>query len=647
MSTAANTRLAVTKMVLWLLVGAASAVGVTRYLMGLGLTTALTDRTPWGLWIGFDVLGGVALAAGGFVIAGAVHVFHLKRYHAMLRPAILTAFLGYVAVVLGLLIDLGRPWNIWRPTVFWQPHSALFEVAWCVMLYLTVLALEFAPVVAEGLRWRRVLAFLRPFTLALVVTGIALSSLHQSSLGTLLVIAPNRLHPLWYSPTLPLLFLVSAVALGLAMVCSESIVSAWLFRREPEWGPIAGLTRAAAVVLALYLALRIGDLAARRQLQHLFSGSWFVALFLLELAVSAVVPMVLFALPSARKNRRALASGAFLSVVGLVMYRVDAGGLSHVAATGEGYVPALTELAMSLGVVAAMALIFLFFVEHLRVWEQPPEPGDPFRKAVFDPASNLRVRAPWLGGARRAALAWTLGAVVGFGVVEARMARRSTTRPFPVTAARAVVVTRAVEVAGGPARLSLAANSTGAAATPGAEPAIWLGNAGGGTGVMFAHAAHQARLGGATASCDHCHHRNRPHDRATSCAVCHRDVYAATDTFDHESHVRATGMNDGCVRCHVGDTAKTRSGSTPCDGCHARDVRPQAILAHAFSLAPGVAPGYRDAMHGLCIECHRREDQRHGEKAVRTRCTFCHHAAAAGPSPAAAVVVGDASGLYR
>jgi Ni/Fe-hydrogenase subunit HybB-like protein len=649
MSSRPNARLALTKAVLWLLVGAASAVGVVRYLMGLGLTTALTDRTPWGLWIGFDVLAGVALAAGGFVIAGAVHVFHLERYHAMLRPAILTAFLGYVAVVVGLLIDLGRPWNIWRPTVFWQPHSALFEVAWCVMLYLTVLALEFAPVVAEGLRWQKVVAFLRRLTLPLVAVGIALSSLHQSSLGTLLVIAPNRLHPLWYSPLLPLLFLVSAVALGLAMVCSESIVSAWLFHREPEWEPIGGLTRAAAVVLALYLALRIGDLAVRRQLHHLFSGSWFAGLFLLELAISAVVPLIVFSLPSARRDRRAMTVGAFLSVAGFVMYRVDAGGLSHVSATGEGYFPSLTELTMSLGVVAAMGLIFLFFVEHLRVWEEPPKPKAHFRPALADPTSAVRVRAPWLGGTQRAALAWTVGAVLGFGLVEARVAHRSTTRPFPVAVSRSVAVTRIPGLGGGPARLLLA---TGAPTPPPglqAELALLVSNSTADEGVLFAHAAHQARLGAALASCDHCHHRNFPSDRGTPCSACHRDLYTATDTFDHERHVAATGRNDGCVLCHVGgDTARTRTGSTPCDTCHARDVRPLAQLTRTASLPPGIAAGYRDAMHGLCIGCHHREDLRRGEPAARrSRCTFCHRSARPGATAATDVALGEAVGTHH
>lgn len=143
-------RVRIVKSLLWFIVGAAVVVGVARFYRGLGPSTAMSDTTPWGFWIGFDVLCGVALAAGGFVIAATVYVFHREKYHAILRPAVLTAFLGYVAVVGGLLFDLGLPWNIFMATIHWQHHSALFEVAWCVMLYLTVLALEFSPVVGEN-----------------------------------------------------------------------------------------------------------------------------------------------------------------------------------------------------------------------------------------------------------------------------------------------------------------------------------------------------------------------------------------------------------------------------------------------------------------------------------------------------------------
>jgi len=249
----------IVKSILWFIMGAAAVVAVARFYRGLGSSTAMSDTTPWGLWIGFDVMGGVALAAGGFVVAATVYVFRRDQCHAVARSAVLTAFLGYVAVAVGLLFDLGLPWNIWRPMFHWQHHSALFEVAWCVMLYLAVLALEFSPVVLEKSPFQKLYKFAKALTLPLVILGIMLSTLHQSSLGTLFMIMPFRLHPLWYSPLLPLIFFVSAVGLGLAMVCVESLFSSWLYDRKVERPLLNGLAKAAVWVLSLYCLIRIGD----------------------------------------------------------------------------------------------------------------------------------------------------------------------------------------------------------------------------------------------------------------------------------------------------------------------------------------------------------------------------------------------------
>ncbi|MEK7448726.1 MAG: NrfD/PsrC family molybdoenzyme membrane anchor subunit, partial [Planctomycetota bacterium] len=199
-----------------ILLGAVMAV--YRFAKGLGASTNLSDTFPWGLWIGVDVLSGVALAAGGFTIAAAVYIFNLKKYHPILRPAILTAFLGYMVVIVALLFDLGKPYNIWHPMVMWQPHSVMFEVGWCVMLYSTVLALEFSPAALEKFKMDGLLKIIKVVTIPLVIAGIILSTLHQSSLGSLFLIVPDKLHSIWYTPLLPVMFFVSAVMVGLAMV---------------------------------------------------------------------------------------------------------------------------------------------------------------------------------------------------------------------------------------------------------------------------------------------------------------------------------------------------------------------------------------------------------------------------------------------
>ena len=204
-----------TKLILWLITGFAAAVALNRFIFGLGVTTNLNDRTPWGLWIGFDVMGGVALAAGGFVITAIFYIMKREEFHPLVKPAVLTAFLGYVAVVFSLLVDLGLPWNIWHMIIFWNLHSPLFEVGWCVMLYTTVLLLEFSPVPLEEFsRYAKIRKFLMKFRFIFVLLGIMLSTLHQSSLGSLFLIMPFKLYPLWYSNILPIQFFISASCIG-------------------------------------------------------------------------------------------------------------------------------------------------------------------------------------------------------------------------------------------------------------------------------------------------------------------------------------------------------------------------------------------------------------------------------------------------
>ncbi|MCG6962031.1 MAG: Ni/Fe-hydrogenase cytochrome b subunit [Acidobacteria bacterium] len=640
MSGANNSRLVLTRAVLWLVVGIAAVVAVNRFARGLGATTALTDATPWGLWIGFDVLAGVALAAGGFVIAATVYIFHLDRYHAIVRPAVLTAFLGYVAVVLGLLMDLGRPWNIWRPMLFWQPHSPLFEVAWCVMLYLTVLALEFAPVVFEGLRLERPLRIMRRLTLLLVIAGIGLSTLHQSSLGTLFLLARDRLHPLWYSPILPLLFLVSAVALGLMMVTCESLASSWLFRHRPEWPLLGGLTRAAAVVSLLYLALRLGDLAWRHQLVYLLEGSWASVLFVFEIGISAVVPALLFLLPSTRTSHAGVATGAVLGVGGFVLYRADVGGIAHLAVGGHHYVPALTEIVVSAGVVSAMALVFLFLVERFPVWEERPQVPGHFTAPMRDRVTGTFFGGPWFSRAHLGAAGLALGMVLGVALVEADAPTSAAARLRPVPAARTALIREVKRNPSPGHRLEVLSPEQVTQDPDGIEAALLVGGGRNGRVVLFPHQAHQQRLGG-PASCGKCHHRNLRHDRGTPCTACHRDMYAATDTFAHQPHVEGLGGNASCTKCHQAGTAPARASARACDApaCHGGDVSTAAVAINRSKLPAGYAPGYRRAMHTLCIGCHTRHEQKTKVTTpYLSRCTTCHRDRAVEPEPATVVV---------
>lgn len=589
-------RLLATKAVLWFAVGGAAALALVRLVRGLGATTALTDLTPWGFWIGFDVMGGVALAAGGFVVAATVYVFRLERYHDVVRPAVLTAFLGYVAVVVGLLLDLGLPWNIWHMILYWNPRSPLFEVGWCVMLYTTVLALELAPVVLELAKHpllARLHGALVKVRVPLVVLGIMLSTLHQSSLGSLFLIMPHRLHPLWYTPILPILFFVSAVALGLLMVTAESIVSAYLYDREPEWEVVRGLGRAGAWVLAGYGALKVVDVLARGQAASVLAGTFESWLWIFELLLSTVVPGVLLASPALRSTRGGIAAAAFTGVAGFVMNRVDVGGLAQVGTTGTRYVPSWTEVWMSGGVVAGAALVYFAVAERFHLFHAGPVDRDRFKneRPRFDPATLVASPDAYSSGLARYTLLGAVGAAVAVALL-----------PGPVLAG-ARGIASPVQPAGLADRIVL----------DGARPSE--------ASVLFDHKAHVGREGG-DASCARCHHLVFSGERGTGCGRCHRDLYQPTSIFDHRAHEARLGPGAGCGRCHGHEAA---ASTRPCLECHVRMVPAAATLRPRHAPALGRAPGYAPALHGLCIGCHaeRAKDARLNKPTLGD-CRTCH-----------------------
>lgn len=340
-----------------------------RFAKGLGAATALSDKFPWGLWIGFDVLCGVGLAAGGFTLAAAVYIFHLERFHPIVRPAILTAFLGYAMVAVALLFDLGRPYRIWHPLVMWNPRSVMFEVAWCVMLYLTVLALEFSPVVFERFRLAKPLKIIKAITIPLVIVGVLLSTLHQSSLGSLYLIVPSKLHPLWYSPWLPVFFYVSAIGVGLAMVIFESNLSARAFGREIEMPLLAQLGKALVVVLAFYGLLRFQDLAGRGALGLLREPSTESVLFGLEVFLGLFLPVALLVWRRVRESREGLFAAAILVIAGFLLNRLNVSITGMEASSGTHYFPRWTEVSVTLSLVGAGFLIFALAVRYFDVFE--------------------------------------------------------------------------------------------------------------------------------------------------------------------------------------------------------------------------------------------------------------------------------------
>ena len=339
---------------------------VLRFFRGLGASTNLTDAFPWGLWVGFKLFS-VALAGGGFTLAAVVHIFNLKRYHPILRPIILTAFLGYSMFIVSLIIDLGRPYRVWHPLVMWNDHSVMFEIAWCVMLYTTVLLLEFIPALFEQMKWNRALGVVHAITIPVVIAGVILSTLHQSSLGSLYLIVPEKLYPLWYSPFEPVFFFLSAICAGLAMVIFESWHSRKAFGKQLELSLLTGLGRVLAVSLAVYVTVRALDLVHRGVGHLLLLPRTETYLFLLEAAL-LIVPMFLLFWRGIHESLTGLYLCSVLTLLGIVTNRMNVAITGMEASSGTYYFPRWTEFAITLSLVASAFALFALAVKYLPVF---------------------------------------------------------------------------------------------------------------------------------------------------------------------------------------------------------------------------------------------------------------------------------------
>jgi len=356
-------------------------ITVLRFTGGLGAVTNLDDNNPWGIWIGFDLLCGVALAAGGYVTSAACYIFGLKRFHSAVRPAILTAFLGYALVVLALHYDVGRPWRLPYP-IFVSPGttSLLYEVGLCVFLYLTVLFIEYSPAALEWLGLKRIRNIVVRLTLVLTIFGVVLSTLHQSSLGALFMIAPSKLHPLWYSSYLPVFFFVSSVFAGLSMVIFEgSLAHRYLHGKMDEThikesqGVVLGFGKAAAFVMMGYVGVKLLGIAIDNNWHHLATG-WGLW-FLVELIGFVALPAFLYAIAAREQNLGLIRWAAVITVLGLVLNRFN---ISLVAfnwhlPSADRYFPSWMEIGISVFIVTVGVVVYRFVCTHMPILYEHPD----------------------------------------------------------------------------------------------------------------------------------------------------------------------------------------------------------------------------------------------------------------------------------
>jgi len=355
--------------ILAVIAAAGLSVGAYRLYAGLGETTNLSKAFPWGIWISFD-LSTVAFSGGAFTLAALVYVFHLHELHPAVRPTVLAGLIGYSSVLVILFMDLGRWDRFYHFLIFPNINSALFEVSWCIALYSTILIYELSPVLLQNSRFSGVLPLIEKWTMPLVIAGVTLSTLHQSSLGTLFIVMSARLHPLWYSLFLPVFFLISSLAAGLSMVISGAIVSYWVFKRTLAKNIIAELAWFIPWVLGIYLVLKLGELLITDELHLLFTSGVYSVLFLTELVIGVIIPIILFSFDKVRRSRVGALTGALMVLAGVVLNRFNASWFAIRPVAGEIYKPHWMEVAILVGVAASAILIYSLVAHYFPVFDE-------------------------------------------------------------------------------------------------------------------------------------------------------------------------------------------------------------------------------------------------------------------------------------
>lgn len=595
---------------LMIFMGVGFSFGITRLLLGLGSVTNLNDRNPWGIWIAFDVACGVALAAGGFTTAALVEIFGRRRYRPLLRPALLTAFLGYLWVAVALIFDLGRYWNIWRPIFSWQGNSVLFEVGMCVVFYLLVLAVEISPSILEGLKSRidrsepgagilrrveRPIVVLHAWAGLVmplfVAAGVVLSFMHQSSLGTLMLIAPTKLSPLWHTPILPVLFLLSAIMVGFPMVIVESLYAGISLGRRPEMHLLTPLARIIPVLLGCYGVVKIGDLVVRRGDLDFYSDPAATVSLAVEILLGVAIPFLLLLHKAVRRSAGWLFFSVSLIVFGVILNRINVYlvGYNPPYAT-RAYFPSVGEIALTIAIVCGLLFCYRLFVTFFP-FLPGTEPAVEARPALMHPEPGEAVRPSWVWIVRGSAAAVLAVFVAVYSLVHTQAIRASARTVNQVERIRTQARAQAVSApsAAYPLRPSSYKNLYWLdspllrAASDDYEP------------VAFAHRIHDNLTGG---DCGVCHHRHAGSDGDR----VGEDIGSLHALMDIK-------LGGPCATCHEDMAQNPPQGCARCHGAPNEDDAPSRI-------------GLKGAYHRQCIGCHQR---RIVPEPAPTECNSCHH----------------------
>ncbi len=591
-------RLTRIKGVLWALAMFGLVAIVARLINGLGATTNLSDALPWGLWKVGNMVAGVALGTCGFAIAAAVYAFKLERYQKLARPAVLIAFLGYGSSCFSLFLDIGLPWRIWHAIVYWNIHSFLFEVAWCVMLYFSITLYETAPVILERTKFHKLAHTMHRVAFPIILLGISLSTLHHTSLGSLFLVSPTRVHEIWMTMLIPVLFITSAVGAGLLTLVLITLMYNYLYDKKPDLDVLGSVAKAGAILLSIYAIIKGYDIVNRDIIPVILSGQWEGILFIFESILLVFIPVGIIFSGLAKKSANLMAIAAGSAVIGVVLNRLDVGILSYFRTAGAVYYPSLPEIFTTLGIYSAAGLFFFFMVENFEVFDKPPVRPKDAGEAQSPDSTFGPIRSFGDGVLRNPIHRYSAIAVVSL-VLAVGLFSSSLLKGAPMLSEKVAPPTALDNE-----RMVLVIN----------------GNKND-VSVAFRHDMHKAMLGG-TQSCIRCHHLDMPDDKNTACWKCHTNMEQKTDIFKHAFHQEKLGGNDSCVKCHT-DTSRPRwrDNTKKCYECHEENM---GMLFTADDKSYDyMAPSYVDAMHKKCVGCHI-EMQNTVDRPALDECYTCH-----------------------
>jgi Ni/Fe-hydrogenase subunit HybB-like protein len=362
-----------------IIIGVGFIIIVVRFAFGLGSVTNLSQAYPWGLWIGFDVITGVAFAGGAYVITFMVYILRMEKYHPIVRITVLNGFLAYVFYAGALLLDLGRPWHVINPIIgnSFGVGSVMFLVAWHFMLYMLAEFIEFSPAMAEWLGWKKIRKILGTLTVGAVIFGITLSTLHQSGLGALFLMAKSKIHPLWYTEFIPILFFISSIFAGLSMVVFEGSISHKVFHhrlstnlKRRNTDIVLGLAKICAAVMFVYLFLKILVFIHEQHWTHINSawGYWFLT----ELIVFVMIPLILFSHAVKTKNTSEVKVAAIFTLIGIILNRLNTSVIAYNWYSPETYFPTWMEIEVTLAVIFVEIIVLRWIVNRMPILNDPP-----------------------------------------------------------------------------------------------------------------------------------------------------------------------------------------------------------------------------------------------------------------------------------